>query len=214
VERGVIRPVKPLDQSKWKSLVASMDVPKTSSTKAGVPSTVSSPSSSSRGRDVTRRDLPSGPLAMGGETRFDGQTYIVQSAPGLNTMTEIGTEPLQNFLVTAEVSLVGGGQELAGLYVSASGDPKGRPGDIFFGLHSSGLVLQEKDPGGWRDLPRQARGLEKKVRLEIERRKGRYEFRWNGVKVGEHDGNQEPKRVALYAGEGVRAEFRQFRVTK
>ena len=214
VERGVIRPVKPLDQSKWKSLVASMDVPKTSVTKAGVPSTVSSPSSSSRGKDMTRRDLPSGPQAMGGETRYDGQTFFVQSAPAYNTMTEISIEVLYDFYATTEVILGSGGQEFAGLYLSASGDPKGRPGDISFGVHSTGLVLQYRDQGGWQDLPRQARGPEKKVKLEIERRNGRYHFRWNGVKVGEYDGTLEPKRVALYAGEGVRVEFRKFQVTK
>ncbi len=172
-----------------------------------------SPSTSGRERDLTRRDLPSGPLAQGGETRYDGTTYSVQSAPKLNTMTEMGTGALGNFRAGAEVNLGGGGQEIAGLYVSASGDPKGRPGDIFFGVHRSGLVLQHKVTDGWRDLPRQARDPAASVRLEIERRQDRYEFRWNGEKVGEFTGNTEPKRVAMYAGEGVKAQFRKFQVT-
>lgn len=167
-------------------------------------------SASGRDRDMTRRDLPNGPLPMGGEARYDGQTYFVQSAPSYNTMTEMGTGALTDFRAETEVSLIGGGQEIAGLYLSASGDPKGRPGDIFFGVHSSGLVLQYKDNDGWRDLPRQQRGPEKNVRLAIERSNGRYEFRWNGSKVGEYDGTPEPKRVALYAGQGVQAEFRRF----
>lgn len=180
---------------------------------AGTPGSAASPSTSGRSRDVTRRDLPSGPQAMGGETRYDGQTFFVQSAPSYNTITEMGTGALNDFRAESEVVLIGGGQEIAGLYVSASGDPKGRPGDIFFGVHSSGLVLQYHDQSGWRDLPRQARGPARNVRLEIERRQGRYEFRWNGVKVGEFTGNQEAKRLAMYAGEGVRAQFRQFSIT-
>jgi hypothetical protein len=210
VERGVIKPVKPLDQSKWNRIVTSMDVTKTRSSTTGVFSTAPE---AGRGRDVTRHNLPSGPQAKGGETRYDGQTFFVQSAPGLNTMVELGIEALKDFRAETEVTLIGGGKEIAGLYVSASGDPKGRPGDIFFGLHSSGLVLQYHAQGGWRDLPTQPRRPEKNVRLAVHRRQGRYEFHWNGVKVGEFGGNQEAKRLAMYAGEGVQAQFRQFSIT-
>jgi len=180
----------------------------------GAPSTgfpgSTSPSAAGGGRNMTRRDLPSGPQAMGGETRYDGHTFFVQSAPSYNTMTEMGTEALKDFRAETEVSLIGGGQEIAGLYVSASGDPKGRPGDIFFGVHSSGLVLQYRDQSGWKDMPKKAYGRAPSVRLAIERRKGRYEFRWNGEKVGEFTGDSRPMRAMLYAGEGVQVQFRSF----
>jgi hypothetical protein len=159
---------------------------------------------------MTRRNLPSGPQAKGGETRYDGQTFLVQSAPAYNTVVEMGSGPLNDFRAESEVVLFGGGQEIAGLYVSESGDPKGRPGDIFFGIHSSGLVLQFNDKGTWRDLPKKAYGPAPTARLEIERRKGRYEFLWNGKKVGEFTGDSRPKRMMFYAGQGVRAEFRSF----
>jgi hypothetical protein len=225
VEKGVIKPAKPLVQDKWKRLVSSMDIPQASSPqeqvpagmkgpKTGPPSIPAQPPSSGRGKDVTRRDLPSGPQALGGETRFDGKTLFVQSAPSYNTMIQISTEALHDFHAAVEVGSVRNGQGTAGLYLTASGDPKGRPGDIFFGLHSSGLVLQGRDEGGWRDLPRQARGPAKKVLIEIDRRNGRYYFSWNGRKIAEYDGRLEPKLLTLYVGEGAQAEFRKFLVTR
>ena len=160
------------------------------------------------GSDVTQRDLPSGPLPRGGETRFQGDTFTVQSAREFTTYQEISARPVGEFQVATQVR----GDGLAGLYVTPAPAAENQPGDLFFGMDGAGVVLQRHDGTAWRDLPRQARRLEPSVRLDVARRAGRYEFRWNGAPIGSAADAGGPMRVFLFAGPGVRAEFSRFSV--
>ena len=172
-----------------------------------------SPRGGTPGTDVTQRDLPSGPLPRGGETRVRGDTFTVQSAPEFTTYQEITAHPVVDFQVATQVR-AGGGSGLAGLYVTAAPTAENQPGDLFFGMDGAGVVLQRHDGAGWRDLPRQARRLEPSVRLDVARRAGRYEFRWNGAPIGSAAAAGGPMRVFLFAGPGVRAEFSTFSVSQ
>lgn len=215
LERGVFQPVRPLEASNWQQMVAAMEVAQGPSNIPSSPTLAPgspSPRGFTPGTDVTQRDLPSGPLPRGGETRLSGDTFTVQSAREFTTYQEITARPVGDFQVATQVR--SGGSGPAGLYVSAAPVADNQAGDFFFGMDGAGIVLQRHDGAGWRDLPRQARGIEPSVRLEVLRSGGRYEFRWNGAPVGEAADAGGPMRAFLFAGPGVRAEFSTFSVSQ
>jgi hypothetical protein len=174
--------------------------------------------------DITRRDLPVGPLALGdGRRERAGAAYVIVSSTDYVTFEPIATEPAAQFHAAVRVRAErgSGDRALVGLLIATA--PYGddfQEGDLFFGKDEAGLLVQRWEGGRWVDVPRSAAPATPPAAgaasaLDVTKRGGRYELVLDGARVATLPGPAaRADWVRIMAGAGSRAELLDWRVER